>query len=403
MARERDDNLNGRIPIYGPLLDDGDSAVVAAAVGRAFLGMGKDVATFEHGVEAALGTTKHAVAVGTGYAALHVGLLIAGVGPGDEVVVPSLAHLSDAQAILATGARPVICDIDDDTLCIDPDRLEALIGPRTKAFLALDHGTELADAARLRAIAASSGATMVRDAAHAFGSSQDGVPVGAEPGICVFSFDPVKSLTAIDAGVLVLDGPEQRQRAHELRLLGSDQPASVMYQNARTWDYDAVGIGFRYHVSNVHGALGAHQLTKLDEVRRNRQSACRRYAERLKGLDVVIAPTGDFLDVCPFTYVVRVPPDARDGLRAHLSELGIDTGLHWRPLQQHSFFSDSLRGPLPVIERVGDEIVSLPLHSSPMPDEMIDRVCEAITSFFASPTRAGQARAGQANEAVQRA
>ena len=199
--------------------------------------------------------------------------------------------------------------------------------------------------------------------------------------ICMFSFDPVKSLTAIDAGLLVVRTEDEKRIARELRLLGSDQPAEVMYKNARTWDYDAVRVGYRYHLSNIHAALGTTQVAKLDRIRAVRQRACRRYAENLKGLDAVTAPQGEFDDVCPFLYYVRVPGDQRDQLRDSLLDQGIQTGLHWRPAHLHSYFRQFRSGPLPVTELAGAELVSLPLHSD-MCDTTVDRVCEAISAFF---------------------
>ena len=155
-----------------------------------------------------------------------------------------------------------------------------------------------------------------------------------------------------------------------------------MYKNARTWDYDAVRVGYRYHLSNIHGALGASQVAKLDRIRANRQRACEAYSDRLKSNDLVRLPAAGFDDVCPFLYAVRVPSEQRDPLRAHLAEAGIDTGVHWRPAHQHTFFREFRRGPLPVSQAAAQELISFPLHSAPMPDAMIDRICDVVTSFL---------------------
>jgi dTDP-4-amino-4,6-dideoxygalactose transaminase len=191
----------------------------------------------------------------------------------------------------------------------------------------------------------------------------------------------VKSLTAIDAGVLVVNNDVDERIAREVRLLGSDQPAAVMYKNARTWDYDAVRIGYRYHLSNIHAALATSQVPKLDRVRRSRVAATERYAENLKGYDAVRAPQGSFGDLCPFHYFVRVDAEHRDPLRAFMADRGIDTGVHWRPAHLHTFFSQFRAGPLPHTEAAGQELITLPLHSQ-MALDTVDRVSNTLLEYF---------------------
>jgi dTDP-4-amino-4,6-dideoxygalactose transaminase len=369
--------------VYGPLLEEADVEAVGAALRRRWLGLGRDVEEFERAVHEAIGAPpgRHVVALSTGAAALHVALLAAGVEPDDEVILPSLAHLSDVQAVLAVGARPVFADVATETMCLDPARVAELISPATAAVLALDYGCHLCDADGLRALTDRHGLHFVRDAAHAFGSSDQGRPVGADPGSCIFSFDPVKCFTAVDAGLLVVGTDEERQVAQQVRLLGSDQPPAVMYSNARTWDYDAVRVGYRYHLSNIHAALGVAQVTRVDRVRRHRRLACERYAERLKGIDLVQAPQADVEELCPFLYYIRVPASLRDPLRESLRAQGIDTGLHWRPAHRHTFFQEFRRGPLEVTDAAAEELVTLPLHSD-MSLATVDRVGDAVEAFF---------------------
>jgi dTDP-4-amino-4,6-dideoxygalactose transaminase len=344
--------------------------------------MGRAVARFEEGVHQAIAAgSRHVVAVSTGHAALHLCMVIAGVGPGHEVIVPSFTHLADVQAILAVGAEPVFCDIDPLTLCIDIDQAAALVGPATRALLIMDYGPHLCDYDSASSLAEAHGLRIIHDAAHAFGSFYRGRPVGSFSDLCMFSFDPVKALTAIDAGVIVVRHEEERQRLHRLRLLGSDQPAATMYRNDRTWDYDATDDGFRYHLSNVHAAIGVEQLAKLDRIRATRQAVCRRYQEQLKAVQGLEAPACDFDDLNPFLYYVRVDAEHRDRLRDHLARRGIGTGIHWRPAHLHSRFAGFRHGPLSVTEQVGAEILSLPLHSA-MADRVVDRVCDEVATYF---------------------
>jgi len=370
------------IPLYKPMVEAEEVEAGSADLAAGWLGMGRSVRAFEEAVHRAIGGGSRAtVAVSTGHAALHLAMLIAGAGPGAEVIVPAFTHLADVQAIVATGAEPVFCDIDPMTLCIDIDRAAELVGPATRAVVLMDYGPHLCDHDAAAALADEQGLRIVHDAAHAFGSAYHGRPVGSFSDVCIFSFDPVKALTAIDAGIVVVNDEIELHRLRHLRLLGSDQPVEAIYRNEKTWDYDAVDIGYRYHLSNVHAAVGLAQLAKLDRIRSIRQAASRRYQQRLKTVDGVELPTSDFDAVNPFLYYVRVDPARRDDLRRHLADKGIGTGIHWRPAHLHTRFRDFRRGPLHITEQVGEEIISLPLHSH-MPTEVVDRVCDEVEAYF---------------------
>lgn len=346
--------------------------------------MGGRVGDFEQAVEKALGGTRLAVAVSTGFAALHLGLLVAGVGEGDEVIVAAHTHLADVQAIRATGARPVLCDVLDDTLCLDPASVESLIGPRTRAILSMDYGPHLADHQAIAELADRHGLRVVHDAAHSFGAFLGDDAVGGFSDICMLSFDPVKALSCIDAGVVMVKSEAEVERLRSLRVLGATSPAEVVYGHRRTWDFDVVEDGFRYHLSNVHAAVGLAQLAKLDRIRAGRQASCQRYAAGLGNLDGLRLPTGDVAGLNPFLYYVRVLDGRRQELREHLADLGIDTGIHWLPVHHTTLYAGCRRGDLSVTDTMASEIVSLPLHSG-MADETVDRVCDAVRSFFGQP------------------
>lgn len=351
------------------------------ALRRGWLGMGGYVADFEEAIEKAVSGSRRAVAVSTGYAALHLGLIIAGVKPGDEVIMPSLTHLADAQAIRALGAQPVLCDVDDATLCLDPAAVAELIGPRTRAIIAMDYGCHLADHDAIGRLADEHELRVVHDAAHSFGASRGDDMVGGFSDICMLSFDPVKALSCIDAGVVLVQTDEEVLRLQGLRVLGASQPAEMAYGHQRAWHYDVVEEGFRYHLSNVHAAIGLAQLAKLDFIRDSRQAACRAYTARLRGLDGLTVPGGDVGELNPFLYYVRVADGRRQDLREHLASLGVETGIHWMPIHTMSLFRDCRRGDLSVVDRAADEIVSLPLHSG-MTEDVANRVCDGVASFF---------------------
>ncbi|MFN2606506.1 MAG: DegT/DnrJ/EryC1/StrS family aminotransferase [Acidimicrobiales bacterium] len=372
-----------RIPIYKPLIQEEEVEAASSALRHGWLGMGSMVEEFELAVQKAVDAgSRRVLAVSTGYAALHVGLLLAGVGPGHEVIVPSFAHLADLQAILAVGAQPVLCDIDDATLCIDVAKAATLVGPRTRAVIPIDYGCHLCDHTALAELAGRSGLRIVHDAAHSFGAADGDAMVGSFSDICMFSFDPVKAVSCIDAGAVLVRSDEELAQAREMRVLGSTAPAEVTYQNARLWSYDATAPGFRYHLSNVHAAIGLAQVAKLDYIRSTRQAACQRYRAALSGVDGLTVPDADISALNPFLYYVRVAAERRDAFRDHLARLGVDTGIHWTPAHTMTLFESCRRGCLDVTERAAAEVVSLPLHSA-MPEAVVDRVCEAAASFFA--------------------
>lgn len=370
------------IPVFRPLIQDEEIQAATESLRLGWLGMGKYVGDFEEVLKKVVGAEdKHVVAVSTGHAALHLGLMLAGVGSGDEVITPSFNNIADFQAILAVGAEPVFCDIDPNTLCIDLTQAEKLIGPKTKAIIVMDYDCILCDHDRVKELADKYKLRVIHDAAHSIGSKYKGRPVGSFSDICMFSFDPVKTVTCIDGGALVVNTEKEKQALHEMRLIGMGQPASVMYQNKRAWTYSVSRLGFRYHMANLHAAIGIQQLRKLDDIRRTRVSVCKFYNEALSQIGEVSVPKSNFEDICPFLYYIRVPSGCRDDLREFLSRKGIDTGIHWQPGHGFELLKNCRSGTLQVTDAVSSEILSLPLHSF-MDKRVQEKVVSSINEFF---------------------
>ena len=370
------------IPVFKPLIEQEEIDASRESLEMGWLGMGSYVSAFEEKVKQIIGAPdRYVAAVSTGTAGLHIALLVAGVGPGDEVIVASFNCSADFQAIGWVGAEMVFCDCDDDTLEIDLVRAAELVTPRTKAMIVMDYDCILSDHDAIAAFAANHGIRIIHDAAHAFGSRYKGKMVGSFSDICVFSHDPVKTITCLDGGTIVVKTQEELKYVHELRLLGMQQPAEVMYQNKRAWTFDVERVGFRYHMLNMHAAIGLAQLGKLDVIAQTRCDASRRYNALLGDLPQVRVPRTDFEGVNPFLYYIRVDENVRDDLRAALKENGVDTGIHWMPGHQFSLWKDCKAGDLSVTNRVGKQILSLPLHSK-MPMSMVDEVAGQIRAFF---------------------
>lgn len=371
-----------RIPMYRPIIEPEEFEACREALANGWLGMGSYVGQFERELKDYISAAdRHVVAVSTGHAALHLGLMLVGVKPGDEVITPSFNNAADFQAILATGAAPVLCDIDDETLCIDLAKAEELITPRTRAIIVMDYDCLLCDHDRVAALAARHGLRVLHDAAHSLGSKYKGRPVGSFSDLTMFSFDPVKTVTCIDGGALVVRHAEDAKRLHEMRLIGMGQASSIMYNDARAWTYDIRELGFRYHLANLHAAIGLAQLKKHQSFAENRRRFCRRYNRELAAISAIRTPTTDFNDIVPFLYYIRVPQDRRDGLRAFLLDRGVETGIHWQPGHWFTLLKDCRHGDLSVTDRVGREILSLPLHSR-MSEADLGRVVDGVRKFF---------------------
>lgn len=378
---QKKDTGSDIVPVFKPLIEQEEIDASRQALELGWLGMGSYVGQFEQALKEYIGAEdRHVVAVSTGHAALHLALLSMGIGPGDEVITPSFNNAADFQAILATGAAPAFCDIEEDSLCIDLDSAAELISPSTKAIIVMDYDCVLCDHDRVADFAQKHNLRVLHDGAHTFGSRYKGKMVGSFSDITMFSFDPVKTITCIDGGAVVVRTDEERAKLHEMRLIGMSQPAKVMYTNARAWTYDMRTIGFRYHMANLHAAVGLAQLGKMERISKTRRAAGRYYNEHLSGIPEIIVPKTDFDDITPFLYYIRVPGEQRDAVRAYLKESGIDTGIHWQPGHWFTLLKDCRRADLSITDKVGHQVISLPLHSM-MSNETQDRIIDALSSY----------------------
>jgi dTDP-4-amino-4,6-dideoxygalactose transaminase len=249
-------------------------------------------------------------------------------------------------------------------------------------MIVMDYDCIMCDHDGIAQFAHDHGIRIIHDAAHSFGSKYKDRMVGSFSDICVFSHDPVKTITCLDGGTIIVKTEEELRKVHELRLLGMQQPASVMYQNKRAWTFDVEQVGFRYHMLNMHAAIGLAQLSKIDVIAQTRRDASREYNSALAGIAQVRVPATDFADVNPFLYYIRVPEQHRDSLRDFLKAEGVDTGIHWQPGHWFTLWKNCKAGDLSVTDRVGKEILSLPLHSK-MPLDTVRLVASKVRQYFA--------------------
>ena len=374
--------MNDFIPVYKPLIEKDTIDAAVQALENGWLGMGSFVGQFEQSFSDYLNTSdRMCVAVSSGTAALHLAMLIAGIGEGDEVITPSFNNIADFQAILAAGGKPVFCDICEADLGIDCDKSEELITDRTRAIIALHYDGIPCQIDRVFELADKFGLRVIEDDCHALGTYIKGKPAGSYGDIACFSFDPVKTITCIDGGMIVVNTEAEVERLHQYRLLGMTQASSKLYSNTRAWKYDVFDIGFRYHLANLHASIGLSQLDRLDQILENRRSYCRFYSEQLAGIDAMGTPKTDFENIGSFMYYILVKDGRREQLIEFLREKGIDTGIHWQPGHQFTLLETCRKSDLSVTEKIGKEILTIPTHSVMEQDDLL-RITKTIREFF---------------------
>lgn len=371
-----------KIPVFVPTIGLDTRQHLDAALNVGWLGMGSSTKEFEERISSFLELNKrYVVTTNTGTSALHIALLTAGIGPGDEVITTSFNYVADHQAIKMTGANVVMCDIQNDNLGIDCEKAEKLLSSKTKAILPLHFAGIPCDQRGVYQLATKHGLRVIEDACHAFGTKINGKRIGSYGDIVCFSFDPVKIITSIDGGCVVVNNEDELQRLHHLRLLGVDKDTTERYKNKRAWDYDVVSQGYRYHLTNIMASVGISQIKRIDEFIKSRQKVCQAYNKAFGNIDELRVPKSDFSDVSPFIYSLRVLNGKREMMIEHLNKLNIDIGIHFIPVHKHSYFANARRGDMTITDDVVKEVLTLPLHSNMKPD-FIQRVIKGVTSFF---------------------
>lgn len=355
--------------------------MVADVYRSGWLSMGPRTAAFEDAFAQFTGA-RHAVAVANGTAALHLICLAAGLGPGDEAIVPSLTFVASVNAIAYTGARPVFADIVAlDQPWMSAEAAEAAITPSTKAIMAVAYGGHPGQSAELAEVAERHGLILLEDAAHASGSRVAGRHLGTLGLGGAFSFFGNKNLPVGEGGAVVTDDEEFDKRLRLLRSHGITVP---------TWDrhrghansYDVVARGFNYRIDEARAMLAERLLARLDEENAVRHGLDERYRAGLAGLPgvvVTLAPPagpGDTPAHHLFTIVLDASTE-RDAFRERLAEQGVQTSVHYPPVHGFALYSEDAP-PLPLTETYAERAVTLPMYAHMTPEQQ-DVVLEAVS------------------------
>ena len=344
-----------------------------------YLGMGEEVRLFESEIQSFLNTTHEVICVSTGTSALHLALQGIGVGVGDEVLVPSLTYVASFQAISATGARPVACDVSVSTGFIDIEDASKRITSKTKAIMPVHYGSNSSDMDAVYKLANKNNLRVVEDAAHGFGCERDGLLVGSIGDVICFSFDGIKNITSGEGGAVITGDFELAEKIKDLRLLGVEKDTEKRYRGERSWSFDVQDQGWRYHMSNVMAAIGRSQLKKVSEFGVHRRNCANYYLENLSQQSGLELFDFNYHGNIPHIFPVKVLSNKRDKLMETLRDNDIESGVHYMPNHFLSYFKSEYK--LPNVEKLSKEILSLPLHASLGKNEQ-DRVISTIRKFL---------------------
>jgi dTDP-4-amino-4,6-dideoxygalactose transaminase len=361
-------------------LGDEELAEVREAFAYGYFGHAAKVEEFEAALADYLGA-EHVVATNTGTSALHLALDALGIGAGDEVIVPSLTFVAAFQAIKATGATPVACDVHPDTFLIDLEDAAARITPRTRALMPVHYAGSPCDLDALYALANRYGINVVEDAAHAFGSTYRGRRIGGFGTTTCFSFDSIKNITCGEGGAVACRDATLAQLMRRKRVLGIDrQPAPVASDRPAAMTFEVATAGFRYHMSNINAAIGLAQLRKVDAFIARRRAICRQYDAAFAGVAGIQTLRVNYDEAAPHLYVVRVKNGRRDELMQFLRAEGIETGINYVPNHLHPYFHQEGK-PLPATEEAFAEMLTLPLHVGLEPGD-VEQVIDKTLAFL---------------------
>jgi dTDP-4-amino-4,6-dideoxygalactose transaminase len=349
--------------VFGrPVIEEAEIAEVVECLRSGWPGTGPRVDRFERMLEAYT-QAPHVRCLSSCTAALVLGMRAAGIGPGDEVIVPAMTFVATANAVVHVGAHPVLVDCDPRTGLVDLDAAEAAIGHWTRALLVVHLAGQPVDLDRVAALSERHGLLVVEDAAHALGAAWRGKPIGAHGHLTAFSFSVSKNITTVEGGALATGDPELAARVERLANHGLSADAWTRFSGAGARHYEVEEPGFKERMTDMQAALGIGQLGRLDAWIEARAEAWRRYDDLLEGLPLEL-PGAPPPQARHARHLYRVAVPERDRVADRLADAGIGSGVHYRGVHLHPYYRRLCGiGPndLPAATRMSETTLSLPL------------------------------------------
>jgi len=370
-----------------PSISEEEIAAVAEVLRSGWITTGPKNAEFEQSFAEACGA-KHAIALSSATAGMHLALHALGIGPGDEVITPSLTWVSTVNLITLCGATPVFVDVDRETLMVSADSIKEKISDRTRLIIPVHMAGAALDLDPIRQLAAARGVALIEDAAHAAGTYYKDKPIGSS-GCAIFSFHPIKNITSGEGGMFCCDDDELAARIRRLKFHGLGVDAFDRHTQGRAPQAEVQEPGFKYNLPDMNAVLGLGQLKRLAEFNEKRQDLAQHYLHLLQSVDE-IRPLGipDYpMQHAWHLFIVRLDIDkvgmSRDAFMQALKDKNIGTGLHFRSVHSQKYYRENIRGPLslPNTDWNSERIFSLPLFPD-MRMEDVERVVTAIKSIL---------------------
>lgn len=375
------------IPFHKPHITESAIESVVDVLRSGWITTGPKVKEFEQMFVESVGG-KYSLAVSSCTAALHLAYVAHGFGPGDEIIVPSFTFCSTINTIIHVGATPVFCDIQPESLCLDPLDVKKRITKNTKAIVVVHYAGMPADMDAINLLAKEHGIVVIEDAAHAFMTKYKGKYVGDSVNTTCFSFYATKNLTTAEGGMVVTADPEIAKRVEIMRMHGISKEAWNRYSNTGSWKYDVLEPGYKYNMPDISAALGIDQLQGRQNSQKRRERLALKYMSLLSSNQNLVLPNfpkeKDSKHAWHlFTIQLKnSSPLNRDELVDKLKENGIGTSVHFIPNHQQSYYRSRYgEKTLPVTEKVFSQILSLPFYED-LSEEEITYITENVNKFL---------------------
>lgn len=375
------------IPYGRQTIDQDDVDAVMSALKSDYLTTGPRINQFEDSLKAYL-NVPHSVAVSSGTAALHTAMFSAGILPGDEVIVSDMTFVASANAVIYMGGKPVLADIDEKTLLINPAEIEKRITEKTRAVVVVDYGGQTCDYDAILSVVRKYNLKLIVDACHSLGAEYKSKKAGYFGDVTAFSFHPVKPITTGEGGAVVMHDESLFRKARQFRNHGIDTDHRER-QSKGIWYYEMSELGYNYRMTDLQAALGISQLRKLDGFIATRNRIAKIYDEYFLSHEILepLHNRGDGRHGYHL-YVVKFKDPygetERQNLFGYLREKGIYTNVHYIPVHFHPYYSKNFgykRGDFPAAERCYSKILSLPVFPS-MSEQEVNTVVEAVDQFL---------------------
>ncbi len=366
------------VPFHRPRLSEAEEKEILHTLRSGWLTTGAKTRRFEEDFAAYVGA-KHAVALNSCTAALHLALVVHGVGPGDEVITTPMTFASTANVIEHVGARPVFVDVLPDTLNMDPVKLGEAMTTKTRAIMPVHFAGHPCDMDAIGKIAEEYGVPVIEDAAHAIESVYRGRKIGGISEATCFSFYATKNITTGEGGMITTNDDALAERLRILSLHGISVDAWKRYRRGEYKHWDILEAGFKYNMSDIQASLGIHQLARIEQFRQTRKAWTAMYDEAFEDMpEIITLERSDDVDCAYHLYAVRFVTESLNASRERIMELlqerGVGIGIHFRPVHLHPYYRDKygyVSGALPVAEYAGSRTISLPLFPDMTAEEVL--------------------------------